>query len=283
MSKSKGNVVVPSEILAENKPGYGPDAVRYWASSAKLGADTAYDVTQMQIGRRLAMKILNASKFALGLGTHAEQVGRLDLVTEALDRALLSRLNATVEEATRHFESYAYAQALQVTESFFWSFTDDYVELVKARAYGGAGEEAMVSAQVTLATALDALLRLFAPVLPFATEETWSWWRSGSVHRQSWPEPVAGLSGEDADAGLLDAVATALSEVRRHKTEAKVSQRSEVARLELSGPAPLLDLVRAAEGDLLSAGRVAEVAYSPASDAEALTVTALDLAEQPAG
>ena len=210
MSKSKGNVVTPKGMLDE----HGSDAVRYWAASARLGADTAYDEGQMKIGRRLAIKLLNASKFVLMQGVTADSViGRgadATVVVNGLDRALLARLEQVVREATQAFEDYEYAKALQLTETFFWTFTDDYVELVKDRAYGGRGEAEQASVHAALATTLDALLRLFAPFLPFATEEVWSWWRGGveqgaSVHRAEWPstQAYAGVTGQ---AEVLDVV-----------------------------------------------------------------------------
>ena len=172
---------------------YGSDAVRYWAASARLGADTAYEIAQMKIGRRLAIKLLNASKFVLNLGATEDSVvsGDLSVLSNPLDRAVLAQLADVVQQATKAFEGYDYARALQITESFFWNFTDDYVELIKDRAYGAAGEEQQASVLAALATSLDTLLRLFAPFLPFATEEVWSWWRTGSVHRAQWPSAVA--------------------------------------------------------------------------------------------
>ncbi|WP_062242233.1 valine--tRNA ligase [Brevibacterium epidermidis] len=279
MSKSKGNVVVPSDILGEAKPGFGPDAVRYWAASAKLGADTAYDVTQMQIGRRLAMKLLNASKFALAQGVHAGLIGQLGAVTHDLDRALLAKLADVVEQAGTHMAAYDYAHALRVTESFFWEFTDDYVELVKDRSYGGSGTDDQVSAHVTLATALDVLLRLFAPFTPFVTEEVWSWWRTGSVHRAQWPADEA-LShpGSSVDPELLASVAAALTEIRRTKTEAKVSQKTEVASVTIQAPASVVSAIKAAEGDLTAAGRIKSLVTEEAG--EEITIADISFVEQ---
>ncbi|GAA1358536.1 valine--tRNA ligase [Arthrobacter rhombi] len=258
MSKSKGNVVVPTDVLND----FGADAVRYWAASAKLGADTAYEVAQMKIGRRLAIKILNASKFVLNLGATEANVldGDAHLVTNGLDRSLLARLSEVIEEADRAFASYDYARALDIVESFFWSFTDDYVELVKDRAYGARGEEEQASVLAALATTLDAVLRLFAPFLPFATEEVWGWWRAGSVHRASWPTNghLAGAV-EGADTAVLPTVGAALGGIRKSKSEAKVKQRTQVLSGVVSGPEAVIAQVRAGLGDLLAAGNALEL------------------------
>ncbi|MCD1143653.1 valine--tRNA ligase [Kocuria sp. LUK] len=260
MSKSKGNVVVPTDTLEK----FGSDAVRYWAASARLGADTAFDEGQIKIGRRLAIKLLNASKFVLAQGvTEASVLGAgadAGTVADPLDRSLLARLATVVERATEAFENYEYARALQLTESFFWTFTDDYVELVKDRAYGARGETAQASVHAALATTLDALLRLFAPVLPFATDEVWSWWRAGSVHRAPWPEAAAlAPLADGADPELLTTVGEALSGLRKAKSEAKVKQRTAVRTAVITGSAEEVARLEAGLGDLRAAGNAAEL------------------------
>src|SRR5688500_9662386 len=248
MSKSKGNVVTPLALLEE----HGTDAVRYWASRGAPGTDTAFDTGQMKIGRRLAIKLLNASKFALGLGSGAGEGGA---ITEPLDRAVLAQLAGVVDEATVAFEAYDYTRALDRTESFFWRFCDDYVELVKNRAYGDGA--AAASAKATLGMALSTLHRLFAPFLPFVTEEVWSWWQAGSVHRASWPDAAElRAAAGDGPPVVLDAVADVLGEIRKAKTEAKRSLRAEVSSVTVTAPAATLEAVKAAEPDLREAGRV---------------------------
>ncbi|MFG3442044.1 valine--tRNA ligase [Nonomuraea sp. NPDC047897] len=256
MSKSKGNVTTPLGLLEE----YGSDAVRYWAASGRPGTDTAFDTGQIKVGRRLAIKILNASKFVLGFPEAEAQTGAgagaevgadpLGLVTEPLDLSMLAALADVVEEATRAFENYDYTRALEAAERFFWSFCDDYLELVKARAYETGPRAA--SAHVALRRALDAQLRLFAPFLPFVTEEVWSWWREGSVHRAAWPDARRG-SGDPA---VLTVASEVLSRVRKAKSAAKLSMRAEVSRLTVSGPEAAL--VRLAQDDLCGAGNVEE-------------------------
>ena len=262
MSKSKGNLVTPAGLIRA----HGADAVRYWSCRAAPGVDTAVDEAQMKIGRRLAVKLLNASKFVLGLGSGGTG-GVTDTidVTESLDRAMLGQLSAVVDGATRAFESYQYQQALERTEAFFWQFCDDYVELVKSRAYGdGWSETSARSARAALSVALSTLQRLLAPFLPFAAEEVWSWWQPGSVHHSHWPlaadlDTRAGTPGE-----VFDATAAALREVRKAKTMARKGMRTAVQRLEIDGNAEYLAAVRAAADDLRAAGSVQELVLTEA-------------------
>ena len=266
MSKSKGNVVTPMGLLDE----HGSDAVRYWAASGRPGTDTAFDVGQMKIGRRLAIKILNASKFVLALDPVADP----SAVTAPLDRAMLADLAETVRQATAAFEDYNYTRALELAETFFWAFTDDYVELVKDRAYGGQGAQSEASAKAALAIALDVQLRLFAPFLPFVTEEVWSWWKDGSVHRASWPDAaqVLALAG-DGDRALVADMAIALSLVRKAKSEAKASMKADVSTATVSGPADSMGRLESARGDIAAAGRIADLSFVPGGDAIAVDVT----------
>ena len=268
MSKSKGNVVTPSDLFDQ----YGSDAVRYWAACARPGVDTAFSEEQMKVGRKLATKLLNLSKFVLGAGEADASAVPTDLV----DQAMLSRLADVVEEATTALEQFDYARALERTEAFFWWFCDDYVELVKTRAYGETQDSS--SARVSLRRALSILQRLLAPMLPFATEEVWSWWQSGSIHRTNWPtsnETLAGCTANQEALTELDAIYVVLAAVRRAKTEAKVSQRAEVAKLKVTSDAKTLTVLRTNIDDLRNAGALQEIEYiESSSDGESREITA---------
>ena len=250
MSKSKGNVVTPMALLHQ----FGPDALRYWAARGRPGADTAFDQGQIKIGRRLATKILNASRFVLNLGDDVAP----DLITEPLDRSFIASLVPLVEECTNAFESFDYARALERTETSFWNWTDNYLELVKARAY--AEEAGAGSAHAALQLSLSVYLRLFAPFLPFATEEVWSWWQPGSIHRVSWPAPPE-LQPHTGDGTVLDAITTVLTLVRKAKSEAQASMRTPVSRLVVGDTAEVLVKLRAGLPDLQRAAKAHEVVF----------------------
>ena len=266
MSKSKGNVVTPIDLFEQ----YGSDAVRYWAASARPGVDTAFSEDQMKVGRKLATKLLNATKFVLGAGPVAEGA----VPTQPIDIAMLQRLNDVISEATTGFESYDYARALERTEAFFWWFCDDYLELVKTRAYDA--DEFAMSARVALQRALSAMQRLFAPHIPFATEEVWEWWQHGSIHQSSWPTTNDVLSGcalTDNFDQLLDATCTVISAIRRTKTEAKVTQKSVVEHVSVSATSDQIALLKLTLTDVTNAGVAQVIEFSP-HDAEYIATTA---------
>ena len=277
MSKSKGNVVTPADLLVE----HGSDAVRYWAASARLGTDAAFDTGMMKIGRRLALKVLNAAKFVLSFEAPTTSAA----VSEAVDQALLLELADVVRGATAAFESYDHTKALELTEKFFWGFTDDYLELVKERAYGQGGvtPEQQASAVLALRKALHTMLRLLAPFLPFATDEVWGWWQNTdagqtrSIHRAAWPTVEELTAGLDAsNHGLLELVSAALIGVRKAKSDAKVSMKAPVESATLQAPAAVLTSLRVISGDIKSVGKIADLAYQ---EGEVVALTDVVLAE----
>jgi valyl-tRNA synthetase len=271
MSKSKGNALTPVALLEH----YGADAVRYWAASGRPGTDTAFDEAQMKVGRRLAIKLLNASRFVLmqlEAAGGGELAGVPGPVTAPLDLAMLATLDRVVAEATAALDGCDWSRGLERVEAFFWRFCDDYLELVKSRAYDGQGAD-RASALAALSSGLSVLVRLLAPVLPYAAEEVWSWWRDGSVHTAPWPSPTlaGGLPG--ADPAVFDATAEVLAQVRKAKSQARRSMRTQVTRLAVAGPPELLAAARAAEPDLLAASRAEPGAVTWAPAGAELTVT----------
>jgi valyl-tRNA synthetase len=255
MSKSIGNVVTPMPLIEK----YGADACRYWAGSARLGTDTAFDDKVIQVGKRLVTKLFNAGKFVLAQEAEAHPI------TAELDRAFAGELRALVERASAAFAEFNFAEALQATESFFWTrFTDSFIELAKqrARGEGGVGEADRGSAVAALRLGLDVLLRLFAPTLPYITEEVWSWAFAAekgqpSIHAAPWPGAAdfAGVA-EPTDPESLALAITAWAAINKAKADAAVAVGREVEELVLAaGPATEMRL-RGVLADVLAASRV---------------------------
>jgi valyl-tRNA synthetase len=285
MSKSVGNVVTPMDSLRK----YGSDAVRYWAAGGRLGADVTFDPAQLRVGRRLAIKILNASRFVLGLaqpeGNRGDHGGGPEPIGEPLDVAMLERLAGVIGQCTRALDDYDHTGALTAAEEFFWFFCDDYLELVKGRAYGERGEGPGASARAALRLALAVMLRLFAPFLPFVTEEVWSWWQDGSVHTAAWPAPeevapaqaalpAGALPGTPSPgtpslaAASLAAASGAIAAIRGAKSGARVSMRAPVRTLVVTARRDHLDAVLAVLPDVQAAGRVEHTELRPDDRAE---------------
>jgi valyl-tRNA synthetase len=271
MSKSKGNVVTPMGLLEE----HGADAVRYWAASGGPGVDTAFDPGQMRVGRRLAIKVLNASKFILasdeptGPVTSLLDRGMLSLLARRLDlggtpveaeQALRDELDLGKLDVTAALGTYEYSKALQLSEKFFWDFCDDYLELVKRRKYGALSPEEAASANAALRTALSIMLRMFAPYLPFVTDEVWSWWQEGSIHRAPWPrrEEITQVLGDAEDVEGMRAYHYAsrlLGDIRREKSARKVSPKTPVT-VKCTFPADVAQLIVSVAEDIKGAGMI---------------------------
>jgi valyl-tRNA synthetase len=286
MSKSKGNVITPMALLEE----FGSDGARYWAASGRPGTDTAFDPGQMKVGRRLAIKILNASKFALtntSQATGGSSAVQPSVIAAAVDRAMVRNLAALVDEATRAFEAYDYARVLQRTEAFFWGFCDDYLELVKGRRYGEQGADSAASANSALTAALSVLLRLFAPFLPFVTEEVWSWWREGSIHTAGWPttqELTSLLDDNTAETAAADRATyqwatDVLFEVRKQRSEAKQPLKVPITKVTVKAEPAAVALMPIVDADLRAALRVQAFEAAPGEPRE-IVVAGYEQAER---
>jgi len=288
MSKSKGNVTTPAHLLDQ----HSADAVRYWAARARLGVDTTFDEQVMKLGKRLATKLVNAARFAI---LQLERAGATpethpsSAISHPLDVDFAARLYELVARATTSFEEFEYAAALQATEEAFWDFCDNYLEIVKVRAYAESPSPEQRSALATLQLALRVFLRLFAPALPFVSDEIWSWRFAAaaggrSIHSGPWPsaEEFTGIPLERA--GRAYAAACEISmRIRGAKTSAKKSLRWPVARLEVRGADPDLAALRTVLSDVLAAGVVdtarCRLSPGPPSDG-AIFATEVELAPE---
>ena len=253
MAKSKGNTVTPGHLLDE----YGVDSFRYWAASARLGADTAFDPQTFKIGKRLVTKLFNAAKFVLG------PAGELHPISTEIDRAFVARLALLVERATADLEGYRYTNALESIETFFWSqFTDTFIELAKPRVWGSQGNATeRGSALSALRLGLNVLLRAFAPVLPYITEEIWSWVFAhetghASIHRAPWPSAgdFAGIAAPDSPTSF-DLAMTCLNAINKAKSEAGVSAGRAVESVSLRANAATLAALAPVLADVAGAAR----------------------------
>ncbi|MEM9487729.1 MAG: class I tRNA ligase family protein, partial [Myxococcota bacterium] len=280
MSKSVGNVVTPTDLLDE----YSSDAVRYWAASARLGADTAFDKKVLKVGKRLATKLFNAGKFVLA------QSAEVHPITAELDRAFLAQLGQIADRASAAFAEFEFARALDETEQFFWSgFTDTYLELAKARARGDFGDPAgQGSAVATLRLGLNILLRLFAPILPYITEEIWSWvfaeeTGQASIHRAPWPSPADLTAPAPDDEGSFQLAIDCLTAINKKKTDAGVSVGRVTNRLVIAANQATLDRLAPVLHDVLAAARCQAHELSADSELEdgTFAVPDAEFAEKP--
>ncbi len=246
MSKSKGNVMTPESLLDE----HSSDVFRYWASRGRLGTDSAFDPTLFKIGRKLIIKLFNASKFVFNQLDGCSETGDfpLEWVSSELDRAWLAVMGQTIDEAGMALTQYEYTTALQKSEDAFWRFCDHYLELVKESAYQAGKTPESRSALATLNWSLKTFLRLFAPFMPFVTEEIWSWRYqavSPSIHLSSWPgrKEIAAVPAPRFSE-VFDLVLEVVGQVRSFKTASQASLRTEVESVRIEGKAELLEMIR---------------------------------------
>lgn len=289
MSKSKGNVVTPENLLDE----WTADGIRYWAARARLGTDTAFDPSVFKVGKRLVNKVFNASRFVLmqlDKDDGKTALPGVEHITEQLDLALVDRLRKTFTQATKAFEAFDYATALQVAEDDFWNFCDHYLELVKLRSYSEEDTKERRSATAALTWGLRTFLRLLAPFLPFVTEEVWSWafasadGRDRSVHTSAWPcvEEVTSVDLPEHE-NVFEAAVELLAAIRGAKTVAQKSLKWPVAGLEIVGPEQDRKALQLVLDDVLRAGHVdpeaVTVIEGPSPEGARFTVR-VDLAEE---
>lgn len=256
MSKSKGNVVTPENLIVE----YSADAVRYWAGKARLGSDTIYDTSLFLIGKKLVNKIYNVGNF---VKTILDKSGQdysdftLSNINQPVDLALVEQMNSLLSKSTEAFEHYDYSTALLQTEELFWKYCDYYIELVKARAYGDEKTSARSSALSTMLHSYKLFLQLFAPFLPYVTEEMWSIFvkDSHSIHTEFWPKHNEVSNQYD---NYLSSMMNVLDVVRMTKTKAQKNMRWPLAYMKIFGRQEELQKIKAILPDILAASNVNE-------------------------
>jgi valyl-tRNA synthetase len=270
MSKSKGNVVTPQHLIDN----YGADPIRYWASRARLGIDTALDEQVMVQGKKLVNKIFNASKFVFSMVENSALKGVSDYeahITNPMDKSWLNKMNAMMKQATSNFITHDYASALELIEKRFWDFCDYYLEIVKKRAYS----ETDTSAVASLMKTIDIFLKAFAPFCPFITEEVYQcrpWGETTtSLHGTSWPkaEEFSVIIAQTSD--LYDNASLIASEIRKAKTTANTSQRTPVSKVIISAPQEIQNILKEGIEDIINVGNLSETALE-FKDSSELTV-----------
>ncbi len=277
MSKSQGNVVTPEPLIDE----FGADSVRYWAARARLGVDTAYDEQVFKVGKRLCTKLFNASKFAIGrfADIPVERLG-LDKIVEEMDRAAIAQLRPVIRRATEAFDAFDYAQALSLSEEFFWNtFCDNYLEIAKPRTYDEILTAERLSAAATLRILHRAIVRLLAPYLPFITEDIWHWayntdaGMAESVHKSPWPtlDELAAIP-EPLEQDLWPSALTVIEAVRKAKADANLSIKAPVKRVVVAANAAQSAALSHAVPDITRMLEIAEFDLRSAIGAEELTV-----------
>ncbi|MHC4777617.1 MAG: valine--tRNA ligase [Planctomycetota bacterium] len=255
-SKRSGSFVTSEEMVTK----YSADGVRYWASGAGLGQNLRFFEDDVKAGHKIVVKLWNVARFTLPLVGEYDGGGTL---TEIFDRWILAELRDVTRSATEFFDRYEYSHTRTTVERFFWTrFCDNFLEIVKDRLYNHEtrGAEARASGQEALRTAMRVILQLFAPIMPFVTEEIWrkAFPGEGSIHVSSWPDFESLPQDEEAkEAGT--AAVEILSIARRYKTESKTSLRTPVAAVAVEAPSRILSLLEPAVPDLKAAAVADEV------------------------
>ena len=271
MSKSKGNVVTPFALLEE----HGSDGVRYWAAKGGPGVDTMFDAGQMKVGRRLAIKVLNASKFILApsMKARASPARPGDGTARAGHRRRRSR-DAAQPWRPRPGGDAGARRVTNTAARSIWSSASSGASATTISSSSKDGATATrdlrrpASANSALIAALSVYLRLFAPYLPFATEEVWSWWKEGSVHRAAWPTEaelaplMRGVSDDDQQKWSY--AREVLGEVRKRRSEAKQPLKVPIVRAVIADTDARLAHLDAVEADLRAAVRIEAIERKPA-------------------
>ncbi|QIT35963.1 valine--tRNA ligase [Wolbachia endosymbiont of Brugia pahangi] len=269
MSKSKGNIITPKSILDT----YGADVVRYWTANSRLGVDTVYSENILKIGKRLVTKLWNASKF-VSIFMERYQAVSINSVSETMDQWILSKLYKVIEKATNNLLQFEYCEALGAVEGFFWKdFCDNYLELAKKRAYGDkVSSKANLSAKQSLTYVLNTILRLFAPFLPYITEQIYhQLYSDNSVHnRGNWPNKEELIYDKHSEE-MGDKFMQILNLVRKIKADNNVSVKHLIKKLMIKANVKEDKLNQSAQNDLQTVCNAEMIEWSENAQAGLIT------------
>lgn len=237
ISKRLGNYTPPEKIIDE----YGADALRYWATGATLGENMRYSGEEIKMGKKTVNKLWNAAKFSfLHLDRHIPELNSWNLDLEPADRWILGELYETIQAAEKHFEEYEYSKAKNKIESFFWnSFADNYLEFIKYRLYAEDKNSASAkAAQATLYKCFLAIIKLYAPIMPFITEEIFQLFfknseKEKSIHISEWPQADEKWRTGSEFKSEFEKVMQVIFDIRKFKSEQNISLGKEIDSFEL--------------------------------------------------
>jgi valyl-tRNA synthetase len=257
MSKSKGNVVEPQKMIEQ----YSGDCLRFWAASSKLGEDLPLQEKEFVAAKKFVTKLWNASKFGI---MHLEDYKDKKPELEIMDRWILSKINKIIKSSTESFEDYEYSRTKADVENFFWNtFCDYYLEIAKDRLYNPdkRGKEARESAQYALYNSLLSVLKLFAPITPYITEEIYQLYfakkeNKESIHISEWPRYNKNLDDKKAEQ-IGDNIMDIIAAVRKYKSDNNMSMGAEIKELIIDTKEDLKE----AMGDLKAVTKAEKISF----------------------
>lgn len=265
MSKTKGNGTDPLTVVDK----FGADALRYWVATAPIGTDIRYSDDEVKRGSKLLTKLWNAAKYTLmNLGDFDPASAPAAPVADRFieDRWVLAELNKTIADVRRNLDKYDNYNARAAIDTFFYDvFCDQYLEFIKDRFWSPEKYDAIskTAAQWTLFEVLRAVIGMYAPFIPFTTEELWQKiYRptegGETLHLTAFPAVDA---SRDTDVAQMQIALDILKNVRGLRTERKVGNGAKLETLTVPSATPAV-----LHGVIKSAARANEIVLGDGID-----------------